>query len=217
MILIINNSNNEIDNTTWNLKVLYVLKSLLKNSDAILINTTDEMNNIIKNNKKIIKGVILTGSELRICEPQKINKILDNILPLLELEVPILGICFGMQVLGIAYQSKIRSFNEVLKDYINIKIDIRCPLFENLDFSQKVFVEHNDWLSTSPIFFDTIAINGYNNIIYGIKHQTKNIYGLQFHPEFSQNGITIYKNFLKLCDLDYNKNINYSDITEVKY
>jgi len=219
MILIINNSQNNIDNTTWNLKVLYIIESLLenKNSPPVLVNTTDEMNDIIKDNKEIIKGVILTGSELRISKPQKINKILDSILPLLELDVPHLCICFGMQLLGLTYQAEIGSFNDTLKGNINIKIDIECPLFENLDVSQTVFVEHNDWLATTPIFFNLIAFGTYNNITYGIKHKTKNIYGLQFHPEFSKNGITIYKNFLKMCSLDYNENIDYNDIKEVEH
>ena len=103
MILIINNSNKEIKNTTWNLKLLYVINALLHNDRATLVNTDDEMNNYILNNKQNINGIILTGSELRICQPQMLDKILDNILPIIELNIPVLGICFGMQMAVIEF------------------------------------------------------------------------------------------------------------------
>ena len=228
MLLFINNSENNLKNTTWNLKAYYVIKKLLKDK-TILVNTTNEMNEIIadKDQRKNIKGIILTGSELRIKNKLCLKKIMDNILPLLELNVPVLGLCFGLQVLGSIYQSKFSSFNTCIKGHVEVKLDTRYKIFKNMNLhpSKKdklprystMFVEHNDWLKTKPILFNIIAES--NGIIYGIKHEFKQIYGLQFHPEFSyiSDGIQIYKNFLKICGLKYNTNLNYSDVQEVKH
>lgn len=215
MILIINNSNKEIIKTTWNLKVLYVINALLDDDKATLVNTNDEMNIFIEKNIHCIKGVILTGSEMRICKKQMLDKILDNILPIIELNVPILGICFGMQLLGLIYQSKIGSFKSLFKGYTLTKVDTNVDIFKNMNHTVNVFVEHNDWLKTKPLFFNIIS-KSESDIIYGIKHINKNVYGLQFHPEFSYNGIQIYKNFLKICGLK-SKKLKYDEIKEVKY
>jgi GMP synthase (glutamine-hydrolysing) len=76
---------------------------------------------------------------------------------------------------------------------------------------------HFDYIDRAPLFFNIIARDP-NGIIYGMKHIYKPIYGIQFHPEFSNfgNGLQIYKNFLKICGINP-RDIEYSDIPEVKH
>ena len=215
MILLINNSINNIKDTTWNLKAYYVLQTLI-GSNAVLVNNNDEMNFIIETNKDQIKGVVLTGSNLRIGTKLFLDKVMDNILPIIELNVPILALCFGMQILGSVYQSKFGSFTETLKGKVSVNIDTRSSIFKNLKSSEIMYVEHNDWLLTEPILFKIIAVSE-NNIIYGIEHKEKPIYGLQFHPECnnSESGIQIYKNFLDICSIKYDHNKNYNDVPKL--
>lgn len=196
MILLINNEKKNINKTTWNLKIKEVIESII-GKEIVLVNTNDEMNTILKKNKNLIKGVILGGSSMRILKKNYLEKILDNILPIIELDVPILGICFGMQLLGLIYQAKIESFI-----YKNNRIKIfklnNSPLFNNLSEKEIMYIDHYDYLIEKPVFFRVIA-RDYKNRIYGIQHNEKPIFGLIFHPEFTNNGITIYKNFLKIC------------------
>ena len=213
MILIINNSINNIKFTTWNKQAYNTLKALI-GDELIIINNNNEMNEIIEQNSEIIKGVILTGSNLRIVNKNYINKLMDNVLPIIELNVPILGICFGMQILGSIYQSEFQSFQKILKDTVKVNFNTKSELFKNLPKNDLMYVEHNDWLATCPILFNVISHS--NGIIYGIEHKKKHVYGIQFHPEcsFNKTGLDIYKNFLEICDMKFN-NINYTDIERI--
>ena len=79
MIIIINNSEKPINKVSWTNKIKKILITLCPESDTIIVNEKDEMNKILSENKHLIKGVILGGSELRVREKQCLHKILDNI------------------------------------------------------------------------------------------------------------------------------------------
>lgn len=93
-----------------------------------------------------------------------------------------------------------------------INIDTTNELFNGLKSKEKVYCYHYDYLKIVPLKFKIIATDdNENGMIYAIKHCSKPIYGVQFHPEFSNypehnlmNGTQIYKNFLDICGVDYN-------------
>tara|TARA_B100000963_G_scaffold243793_1_gene213469 strand:+ start:1030 stop:1704 length:675 start_codon:yes stop_codon:yes gene_type:complete len=216
MIIIINNSEKPIGQVSWTNKIKRILNTICPESNSIIVNEKDEMNYILDKNKHDIKGVILGGSELRVRQKQYLNKILDNILPIIELNVPILGICFGHQIISATYQSKICSFGEMVSGHKKIKL-LWDPLFKGLGNEEYMYNAHYDYIESTPMFFKCIARDN-NGIIYAIKHKYKKIYGLQFHPEFSSygNGLQIYKNFLDMCGLQY-FDLNYDEIPEVRH
>mgnify|MGYP001453353741 CR=1 FL=1 len=212
MIVIINNSENNIG---WTKKIKNIMNSLCPESNSVIINGKDEMNNILKKVEHI-HGIILSGSATRIREKHCLNKILHNVMPMVELDVPILGICFGHQLISLTYQSKICSFKEMVSGHkqIHFKSD---PLFKGIDNPSYMYNAHYDYVEKVPVFFKCLAKDE-NDIIYAIKHKDKKIYGLQFHPEFSNygNGLQIYKNFIKMCGYKY-RDLNYGDIPDVKH
>ena len=216
MILIVNNSEKIIEHVSWTKKIKNIIDTLNPDENALIVNENDEMNKIIQENKLKIKGVILGGSELRINNKQCLDKILDNILPLLELEVPVLGVCFGHQVIAKTYQSKISSFSQIVQGHKNIRF-LQDPLFYNVEPEAYMYNAHFDYVESIPLFFNIIARDR-NGVIYGMKHIYKPLYGIQFHPEFGKygNGLQIYKNFLKICGVNY-LDVNYEDVPEVKH
>tara|TARA_B110000908_G_scaffold165604_1_gene215348 strand:- start:966 stop:1583 length:618 start_codon:yes stop_codon:yes gene_type:complete len=203
MILIINNSNYDINQTPTN-KMLYKIISDLVGKDKVIINNTDELNTIFLNKtlKNSIKGVILSGSELRIGDKNLLNKIFNNILPIIELNVPILGVCFGLQVLGILYKSKFGSYTKRSEGYKRVILNNRCKIFKGFPVESVFHFTHFDYLKGGPLLkdkFNIISTNEEGNIIYGIKHKKKHIYGIQFHPECDITNVKLYKNFLEIC------------------
>ena len=147
MILIISNGDKN--------ETLYTIPSLIKffnekKIKVLIVNDNMDIKKIISNKSKI-KAVILSGGNLRITSEICMNKIIKNIFPILELNVPILGICLGFQILGIIYGGelaklpKFRNYNQTIELKKN-------KLFTNLDTSVKFKQMHNDYLKNiSPL------------------------------------------------------------------
>ena len=160
----------------------------------IIINSKKEL---VENLDKKIKGVILSGSDLSYTSKVCNNQINVNVMVLLELNVPILGICFGFQTIGLFYGGTISKLKNLNKGKEEIIIN-NSELFRNVQ-NTHFFQFHHDYLKELPFNFELIAISN-NNIINGIKHKYKPIYGVQFHPELSgSNGIKLLKNFIDIC------------------
>ncbi len=145
------------------------------------------------------KGIILSGGP---------NSVYDDNAPtidknILELGIPILGICYGMQL--IAYLDGCDVINSDKREYghVSIKIIKDNILFKSLDQDKEhiVWMSHGDSVKSIPAGFETIAISK-NTEYAAIQNTEKKIYAIQFHPEVvhTKNGFTIIKNFLfEIC------------------
>ena len=120
---------------------------------------------------------------------------------ILELDVPILGICYGLQVLVSNAGGKIvdghgeYGLAEIYKeDTIN-----DSPLLRNLEGSRQIWMSHGDEIGSLGNGFETIARSS-NNIVAAIQHQNKPLYGVQFHPEsiMTKAGHDLLRNFLEM-------------------
>ena len=193
MILVINNSG-PLKKAYSTPKIIEFLK-INKIKYKIISNRLD-LKDIILLNKHKIYGIILSGSDLKYSEKMCTCKINTNLICLLEFSVPILGICFGFQTIGISFGGKISK----LKRKINKMQEINLTdneLFQGLKRKTKFQQFHHDYLSDCPASFEIIA---FNDIIQGIKHIEKPIYGVQFHPELSgKTGNIILNNFINIC------------------
>ena len=167
---------------------------------------------------KNIKGIILSGGPLNVNTKKiKINKKIFN------LNIPILGICFGHQIIskifgGKVKQAKYREFGNA-----EIKKKMKSPLTKNFFTKNKnnVWMSHSDIVYKVPKNFKVIA-SSKNSKFAIIGNLIKKIYGVQFHPEVSHtvNGKTIIKNFLfNICKIKKNwlpKNQKINLINEIK-
>ena len=118
---------------------------------------------------------------------------------------PILGVCYGMQVL--AFQEGGRIVNKGKKEFghTQIKIGSKSSIFANTDNNFNVWMSHGDKVESLPDGYEVIASSD-NSPIAAFQNQEKSYYGLQFHPEVThtQHGTQIINNFLKSCNVEPN-------------
>ena len=118
---------------------------------------------------------------------------------------PILGICYGMQVL--AHQEEGKIINEGKKEFGKAKIDIEqdTVLFKNINKSSDVWMSHGDKVESLPDGYNITAVSN-NSPVAAYENVAKKYFGLQFHPEVThtESGTTIIRNFLEICDIEQN-------------
>lgn len=164
-----------------------------------------------------VKGVILSGSLSYVNDNDRwIAEELKFIRRSIENKLPVLGICFGHQLLG-----KFFGIDIVRKDMksglIKIKITKDDNLFNGIT-DLRMPVSHSDQLSELPQDFELLATSDYCRIQV-MKQKNGNIYGIQFHPcydadakKIKELGITdmncgrhegakVLFNFLKVCGM----------------
>lgn len=145
------------------------------------------------------KGIIFSGSPYSISANEK-KYVVDK--ELFKLNIPVLGICYGMQLIAYLMDGDVASSrtNEYGKTKVNI--DTNSFLFDGLQSVETCWMSHRDSVSSLPPFFKIIASTA-NLPIAGIEEPFKKIYGIQFHPEVihTPSGMDILKNFLfKICE-----------------
>jgi GMP synthase (glutamine-hydrolysing) len=146
-----------------------------------------------KNNPK---GIILSGGPDSV-----VNKKAPNIeQKIFSLNVPILGICYGMQLLvkmmgGKVSKSKNSEYGNTL---ISILSKGESSIFYNLPDKINTWMSHNDIIKTIPSEFKISAISQSNNIA-ALHAEKKKLYGVQFHPEVTHTeyGNDIIYNFTR--------------------
>ena len=152
-----------------------------------------------------VKGIILSGGPLNVYQITKYSfdkRIIKN-------QVPVLGICFGHQILsklngGKVKQSKYREFG--LANINKKRESILTKNFFNKKDINKVWMSHADEVSKLPKNFKVIA-SSQNSKFAIIENKKENFYGVQFHPEVThtENGKKLINNFIFLiCKIKRN-------------
>tara|TARA_B100000965_G_scaffold210970_1_gene176306 strand:- start:487 stop:2046 length:1560 start_codon:yes stop_codon:yes gene_type:complete len=145
--------------------------------------------------KSNVKGIILSGGPLNVYQLN--NNLFDN--KILKLGIPILGICFGHQILskfngGKVKQSKHREFG-----LTNIHKRNNSLLIKNFfnKKTKKVWMSHADQVTKLPKNFRVVA-SSENSKFAIVESKIKNFFGVQFHPEVThtENGKKIISNFI---------------------
>lgn len=166
-------------------------------SEIVLPSVTAE--EIKKNN---ISAIILSGGPSSVND-EEAPKITPEIY---DLNIPILGICYGVQFTIKNFGGKIQSSDG--REYGRSKIHYTKAheLFKNIEENTTVWMSHGDHIETIPDVFEVIALSE-KNVPAALAHKTKPVFGLQFHPEVvhTEKGKDILSNFLfEICGLEQN-------------
>ncbi len=151
-----------------------------------------------------LRGVILSGGPNSVLEPGA-----PGIDPaIFDLGVPILGVCYGMQLMARDLQGQIH--RAARREYG--KATIQCSdgesvLFHGLDREQLVWMSHGDHVERAPEgYVVTASTEGVP--VAAMEHRPSKCFGIQFHPEVThtQQGNALLLNFLNFCGmtLDWN-------------
>lgn len=122
-----------------------------------------------------------------------------------DLKVPVLGICYGMQLINKHFGGVVLPGLKTEYGETEIEVDPDCPLFEGLEARQGVLMSHGDSVKElAPGFL----VGARSDEVYAaIYHPGLKIFGVQFHPEvdLTVNGKQMMANFLyKICGLHGN-------------
>ncbi|AWU44424.1 glutamine-hydrolyzing GMP synthase [Blattabacterium punctulatus] len=154
------------------------------------------------------KGIVLSGSPFSVYDenPPLISK---NIF---KLNIPILGICYGMQLISFLFGGKIErsKYKEYGKSIFMID-HCKNDLFHGIPKKSIVWMSHFDEIKKIP---KELKVIGHTSscAIAALIHKNKNIYAVQFHPEVNHTefGVSIMKNFiLHICKCYPNWKLNH--------
>jgi GMP synthase (glutamine-hydrolysing) len=141
------------------------------------------------------KGIILSGSP---------SSVYDAGAPLvgkdhLELGIPVLGICYGMQLLTHVYGGRVAKSDKREFGRAELKMDKAGGLFYGVgrDGGTLVWMSHGDRIETMPAGFHAIAHTD-NSPTAAMADEQRKFYGVQFHPEVvhTAQGTLILRNFV---------------------
>ena len=114
-----------------------------------------------------------------------------------EMGIPILGICYGMQLITQHFGGAVVAANH--HEYGKAKLSLQASkIFEGMTNDETVWMSHGDKAEKIPADFTVIGTSE-NSPYAAIAHEAKNIYAFQFHPEVhhSVEGVMLLKNFAK--------------------
>jgi len=149
--------------------------------------------------KENVRGIILSGGPSNVYA--KNAPFCDK--KIFELGVPVLGICFGMQLIGHLLEGEVAKSRKREFGRAELILDDTCDLFKGLPEVITVWMSHGDKVDRLPPNFSVMGHTD-NSPIAALGDHQKHIYGLQFHPEVAHTplGNEILKNFVhQICGL----------------
>ena len=143
-------------------------------------------------------GIILSGGPMSVYDSDAPD--IDD--EILKIKVPILGICYGLQIITKKLGGKVEPAKDREYGRASLNIVKTSPLFLEVMPSSQVWMSHGDYLTALPAGFNVIARSDHSPIA-AASNEDKKIYGVQFHPEVVHTieGKKIISNFLfEVCN-----------------
>lgn len=138
------------------------------------------------------KGIIFTGGpnsvyaeNAPVCSKEIFN-----------LGVPVLGICYGMQLMSFLLGGKVQSAE--VREYGKTEVTLKdCDIFTGIENNTSCWMSHTDYVAEVPSGFDVIASTDCTHVA-AMACKEKNLYAVQFHPEVNHTpkGTDMLRNFL---------------------
>ena len=184
---------------------------LIDNYDSFVFNVEQYLRELTNEEVKTVRNDAITLEKIKILNPSRIvlspgpkhpkdSGICLEILKNIE-DIPILGICLGHQAFGLVFGGKIEKLEIPLHGKTSeiTVTDKNSILFKDMPEKFNVMRYHSLYVSEENLPEDlTVTAKSDDGIIMALEHKTKDIYGIQFHPEsfFTEYGKNIVKNFI---------------------
>ena len=144
------------------------------------------------------KGIIFSGGPTSVYDEgaPEIDK------EILNLKIPVLGICYGLQIICINFGGKVEPASDREYGKAVLKIIDDSDILTGIHDASVVWMSHGDYLTEIPSGFKVIGESNHSPIC-AISNDVKRIYGFQFHPEVvhTEEGKKIIDNFLfEICN-----------------
>ena len=138
-------------------------------------------------------GIILSGGPMSVYDegsPQLTNEIF-------ELNIPILGICYGLQLICKNFNGKVEPAKNREYGKADLEIINNDSILIDVKNKSIVWMSHGDYITEIPVGFNVIAKTE-NSPICAIGNNSKQVFGVQFHPEVvhTAEGKKILSNFV---------------------
>ncbi len=157
-----------------------------------------------------IKGIVFSGGPKSVYDDDAFT--VDE--EIFNLGLPILGICYGMQLTAKYFKGEILSSPKREYGKMNILIEDKSLLFKDLYDEEEVWMSHGDHVAKIPQGFKLLA-KSQNGLVASIANEEKKVYCVQFHPEVRHtvNGNKMLHNFVfEICHANNNWSMkNYLD------
>lgn len=141
-------------------------------------------------------GVIISGAPLLITE-QNMEPFLNKLTWLKETNIPVMGICFGHQMIGLTFGAFGSRMKED-RDWQTIEVFEESRLFDRMPSEFEMMEDHCESISVAPGF--KLLASSDSCVNEAMEHSSLPIFGVQFHPEVSGNlGRVIFDNFVRIC------------------
>ena len=140
------------------------------------------------------KGLILSGSPSSVYQ-ENAPKPPPNLIE--TNDSPVLGICYGLQVMAFEMGGEVESSPSREFGYARLKVcDGNSPLFSGLPSEMDVWMSHGDHVTSVPTGFRVTAVT--DDALNAIEDDKRGIFGVQFHPEVAHTplGAQVLRNFL---------------------
>jgi len=167
------------------------------------------------------KGIILSGGPDTVTSTDSAR--VDSMV--FELNIPILGICYGMQTMSVQLGGSAKSASKHEYGFASVNVKYSSSkllghIVKDNNKSLDVWMSHGIEVSKVPDGFDIVASSS-NCAIAAIENSENNLFGLQFHPEVTHTakGKEILERFVDICDCEKEwtvKNIVKNTISKLK-
>jgi len=144
------------------------------------------------------KGIVLSGGPASVYSsniPHFNSKIL-------YLDLPILGLCYGHQLIAKEFGGAIANTGKGEFGKAILQQTSDFPLWQNVSFPNQVWMSHQDSVTKCPPDFEVTGVTESGNVA-AMRHRKSRIYTLQFHPEVNdtEQGQKMLDNFINTCEI----------------
>jgi GMP synthase (glutamine-hydrolysing) len=146
-------------------------------------------------------GVVLSGSPAMLTEARTISKFQPEVDAILDSDAPVFGVCFGHQLLAQAFGAEVIRDGRHVLEMVKTTVLKEDPLFDGLSRSLTLMESRYEIVKSLPDGFALLARSATSRIAT-MKHPTRLLYGVQFHPErFTKEhpeGAAVVGNFVRM-------------------